>query len=143
MEGKAKLFLQVFYKIVYKSSNNYLAGIREVMAKKMVEKQLQNASKNSTVPPRRVTLDISNKIQNIHCNLTSSKASIRRIIQRIWQINKARLPLPLPFEDVISVNDSITQEKINRDDVKGMLIFMSSFGQEIQKLSSLWMTDYM
>ncbi|CAB4060486.1 unnamed protein product [Lepeophtheirus salmonis] len=87
-------------RIIIKSSHNHLDGIREVIAMEVVEEQLQNDSKNPTVPPRRVMLDISNKLHNIHCNLTSSEGSIRRVIQRRRQISGDLPPLPLSFEDL-------------------------------------------
>ncbi|CAB4058192.1 unnamed protein product [Lepeophtheirus salmonis] len=114
----------------------------------VVEEQLQNASKNPTVPPRRVMLDISNKLRNLHCNMTSSDGSMRRMIQMRRQITGGLPPLPFPFEDVIQryrqeLDCCNFADYISKDDVKGarMLILVSSFGQRLIKSSSLCMAD--
>uniref|UniRef100_A0A0K2TFK2 Uncharacterized protein n=1 Tax=Lepeophtheirus salmonis TaxID=72036 RepID=A0A0K2TFK2_LEPSM len=100
--------------------------------------------KNPAVPPRRVMFDISNKLQNIHNNLTSSEGSIRRMIQRRRKRINGGLPsLPLSFEDVIQLMPQSLKETstgvrlllfadyISKDDV----IFMSSLDKNYSNWS--------
>ncbi|CAB4070333.1 unnamed protein product [Lepeophtheirus salmonis] len=104
MEGKDKIS-----RIIYMSSHNHLVGIREAMVMEVVEEQLQNASKNLRVPPRRVMLDISNKLQNIHCNPTS-KGFIQLIPQSLKETSAGvRLLLFADYirKDVVKGNRGI------------------------------------